>query len=77
MDIKIRSGQKLSGTINPSGSKNSAVAILPATIMFDEPVLLKNIPDITDVVRLVEILKKLGGKIEWNKEKKEMFLISF
>jgi len=69
MDIKVYGGQKLSGEIYPSGSKNAAVAIIPATLLFDKPLTLSNIPDISDVSRLVKILQKLGSKIEWNKEK--------
>ncbi len=74
MDIKVKGGQVLSGEIYPSGSKNSAVALIPATLLFDEPVSLKNIPDITDVHRLVKILEKLGSKIKWNKKEKTMIL---
>jgi UDP-N-acetylglucosamine 1-carboxyvinyltransferase len=72
MDIKVKGGQVLSGEIIPSGSKNSAVAILPATLMFDKPLVLKNIPDITDVVKLISIMQKMGSKIDWNRQKKEM-----
>lgn len=69
MDIKVEGGQVISGEITPSGSKNSAVAIIPATILFDKPVTLANIPDIKDVERLVNIMQKLGSKISWDKEK--------
>ncbi len=72
MNIRISGGQKLSGVINPSGSKNSAVALLPSTILFKSPVTLHNVPDITDVEKLVSILRKLGSAIEWNKEKRTM-----
>lgn len=72
MDIKIQGGQKLSGSINPSGGKNSAVSIIPSTILFKEPVTLQNIPDITDVEKLVNILKRLGGVVDWNKEERSM-----
>lgn len=68
MDILVSGGQKLNGEIQPSGSKNSAVAILPATLLFSKPVTLRNIPEITDVERLINILKKLGSKISWNKK---------
>lgn len=74
MNIKIESGQKLTGTINPSGSKNSAVAIIPSTIMFDSPVTIRNVPDIIDVNKLVNILQKLGSKILWNREKRIMVI---
>ncbi|KKQ52565.1 hypothetical protein A2865_01700 [Candidatus Woesebacteria bacterium RIFCSPHIGHO2_01_FULL_39_17] len=74
MNIKVRGGQVLSGEIYPSGSKNSAVHILPATLLFEEKVTLQNIPDISDVDKLVHILKKLGGKIAWDKVRKTMIL---
>ena len=67
MDIIVKGKQRLSGEICPSGSKNSAVALIPATILFDKPVVLENIPNITDVKRLILILEKLGSKINWNK----------
>lgn len=70
MNIKVRGKQVLSGEIYPSGSKNSAVAIICATILFDEVVFLENIPDITDVERLLKILQKMGSLVSWNKEGK-------
>lgn len=60
--------------IDPSGSKNSAVAIIPSTILFKARVTLRNVPDITDVSKLVRILEKLGSTIEWDKEKRTMFV---
>lgn len=74
MNIKVKGGRKVSGVITPSGSKNSAVAVIPATVVFDKPVILKNIPDIKDVDRLIKILTKLGSKIEWNKDKKTLLI---
>jgi UDP-N-acetylglucosamine 1-carboxyvinyltransferase len=74
MNIKIRGGQVLSGEIFPSGSKNSAVHILPATILFEGKVTLKNIPDVSDVKKLIQILKKLGSIIDWDKEKETLVL---
>ncbi len=67
MNIKITGGTPLSGTITPSGSKNSAVAMIPASILFQK-LTLKNIPDITDVNRLIKILEKMGSKIVWDKQ---------
>ncbi len=66
MNIKVKGEQTLSGEIYPSGSKNSAVHLIPASLLFTEPVTFENIPDITDVSRLVAILEKLGSKIDWN-----------
>lgn len=68
MDIKVKGGQVLSGEIDPSGYKNSAVCFLPATLLFDEVVTLRNIPEISDVERIVKILIKLGSKIDWDRE---------
>lgn len=68
MNIRVKGGQILSGEITPSGSKNSAVCLIPASILFDKPVILENIPDIADVDRLVKIMTKLGSDIDWNKE---------
>ena len=70
MNIKVKGGQVLSGEIYPSGSKNSAVALLPATILFDKKVILENVPDISDVDRIIRILGKLGSKILWDRKKK-------
>lgn len=70
MDIKVKGGQVLSGEIWPSGSKNSAVALIPASLMMDKPFTIENVPDILDIHRLVKIIKKLGGKIDWDKSTK-------
>src|SRR3989344_3655966 len=74
MNIKVKGGQILSGEITPSGSKNSAVALIPASILFDKEILLENIPDITDVQKLTDILMKLGSKITWNKDDRSMLI---
>ena len=66
MNIKVKGEQTLSGEIYPSGSKNSAVHLIPTSLLFTEPVTFENIPNITDVSRLVAILEKLGSKVDWN-----------
>lgn len=72
MNITVQGQQRLSGEITPSGSKNAVVALIPATLLFDKPITLHNVPEITDVVRLVKILEKLGSKIVWDKSAKQM-----
>ena len=59
----IKGGNKLSGSITINGAKNSAVALLPAAILSDETVIIKNIPQITDIEVLEEIILLLNGKI--------------
>lgn len=62
--ISIYGGNILSGTINISGAKNSAVALIPASILSDDVVTIDNIPNISDIDALDEILKFLGAKVE-------------
>lgn len=64
--IRINGGKPLTGTINISGAKNSAVALIPAAIMADSPVTLEGVPDIQDVHSLIEILEIMGAKVEFN-----------
>lgn len=61
--IRVEGGQILSGEIKVSGAKNSAVALVPASILCDEPVTIDNIPNISDIDALKEILNHLGAKI--------------
>ncbi len=61
--IKIDGGHELSGTITISGAKNSVVALIPAAILCDETVTISNVPNITDVDDLENILVHLNAKI--------------
>lgn len=61
--IMIQGGNKLSGTIRISGAKNSAVALIPASILSDDVVKIDNIPNISDIGALNEILEYLGAKV--------------
>lgn len=70
--IRIEGGHKLTGTITVSGAKNSAVALIPASILCDETVTINNIPDITDVDDLERILTHLNAKIDREKGKVEI-----
>ncbi len=64
MEKFIVKGRKtLSGKVRISGSKNSAVALLPAAVMTSEMVTLENLPDITDVRTMINILENLGVSI--------------
>lgn len=66
--IKITGGNKLTGTLRISGAKNSAVALIPAAILCDEEIIIDNVPDISDIERLREILDFLNVKISRGKE---------
>ena len=58
--IKINGGNTLSGTISIGGAKNSIVALIPGAILTDEEVTISNVPDISDVKALENILKYLN-----------------
>ncbi|MCE5343780.1 MAG: UDP-N-acetylglucosamine 1-carboxyvinyltransferase [Eubacteriales bacterium] len=61
----ITGGKPLMGEISVSGGKNTAVAVIPATLLTDEPSTIENLPDIDDVQALIEILQYLGAKTEY------------
>ena len=61
----ITGGKPLMGEITVSGGKNTAVAVIPATLLSDEPSTIENLPDIEDVHALIEILQLLGAKTEY------------
>ena len=60
----IEGGYPLKGKITPNGHKNAALPILAATILTDEEVILRNVPNIEDVNIMIKILGELGKKIE-------------
>src|SRR3954469_3844373 len=66
-DLIIHGGKPLSGTITPSGNKNSVLPILCATLLTDAPVTLRNVPNITDVEKLVNFFSEQGSKVAWNR----------
>ena len=63
----VNGGKPLSGVIVPSGNKNAALPILCATLLTDEPVTLHNIPNITDIQKLVGFFQALGSCIDWDR----------
>ena len=64
--FEIRGGKQLHGEITPQGAKNEALQILCAVLLTDEEVRIKNIPDIQDVNRLIEILGDFAVKVTKN-----------
>lgn len=67
-NLIVRGGRPLHGEITPAGNKNSALPILCATLLTNEPVTIHNFPELTDVSKLIELMQSLGSKIEWDKE---------
>ena len=62
--LKIKGGNRLTGEIYISGAKNAALGIIAGVVLSDEPCLLENIPDISDMRDMFMILKDMGAVIE-------------
>ncbi len=59
----INGGKALRGEVKISGAKNAAVAILPAVMLADSPCIIENLPDISDVAAILDVMKCLGAQI--------------
>lgn len=60
----INGGVPLHGEVVISGAKNAAVAIVAATILCDEPCVLENVPEISDISICIQILKEMGARVK-------------
>ena len=62
--FEVKGGKKLSGEIIPQGAKNEALQVISAVLLTAEKVTISNIPDITDVNLLIELLAEMNVKVE-------------
>ncbi|HWB58694.1 MAG TPA: UDP-N-acetylglucosamine 1-carboxyvinyltransferase [Chthoniobacteraceae bacterium] len=62
--ILVHGGHQLSGSVKISGSKNSALPILAATLLTKEQCVIKNVPDLSDIHYMLQILSHLGAEVE-------------
>jgi UDP-N-acetylglucosamine 1-carboxyvinyltransferase len=69
--FKVEGSIKLSGSITPQGAKNEALQVLCAVLLTKEEVIIENVPEIIDVLRLIDLLKYIG--VEVNKLAKNKF----
>ena len=60
----IEGGYSLKGELEPQGAKNEALQILCATLLTDQNVRIENVPEISDVLKLIEILENMGVEVE-------------
>ncbi|AOZ89006.1 UDP-N-acetylglucosamine 1-carboxyvinyltransferase [Bacillus xiamenensis] len=65
--LNIAGGDPLRGTVHISGAKNSAVALIPATILANSPVTIEGLPHISDIDTLRDLLEEIGGKVTFEK----------
>lgn len=63
--LRIIGGTPLHGEITVSGAKNAALPILCAVLLTEEPVILRNVPNLNDVKTTIRVLEQLGVKVEW------------
>ncbi len=71
--FKIEGGHQLKGELQPQGAKNEALQIICATLLTAEDVTIQNIPEISDVLKLIDILKGLGVEIKRSLKGKYIF----
>ncbi len=62
--IVVRGGRPLVGDVETAGSKNAALPILLASLLTDEPCVLRNLPDVVDVRTTLRLLQELGASVE-------------
>jgi len=66
--FQISGGRQLTGTVVPRGNKNEALPAITAAILSSEPVILRRVPRIADVISMVELIRAIGAEIEWTDE---------
>jgi len=62
--FEIHGGHRLEGSLHPQGAKNEALQVICATLLSDEKITLSNVPEIKDILNLIELLKHMGVKVE-------------
>ena len=67
---------KIKGKVSVEPSKNSSLPILAATLLFDQPVVIKNLPRVKDIDTMISLLQSLGSKIIFSKNKRSVRIIN-
>lgn len=70
----IKGGARLHGEIEVEASKNSILPIISASLLTDKEVIINNVPEISDLFKMVEILKSIGGKVDYLKKDKVLII---
>lgn len=72
--LSIRGGNPIYGSVDISGAKNAILGLMAASLLTDEPVILQNVPYISDVLEMGHILKELGVDVRYSPNQKILFL---
>jgi len=67
--FSIEGPSRIRGEVKISGSKNSSLPILAATLLFNQPVVVKNLPKVKDINTMISLLRSLGSKIILSKDR--------
>ena len=71
----IKGPCRVKGKVLVSGSKNASLPILAATLLFDQPVIIKNLPRVRDINTMLNLLRSLGSRIIQSKIKRQQKLL--
>ena len=71
----IKGPCRIKGTVNISGSKNAALPILAASLLFDKPVTINNLPIVKDIKTMLALIQSLGSKIYLSKNKRSVRIV--
>ena len=71
--FSIKGGVKLKGEVIPQGAKNEALQVICACLLTDKEIIIDNIPEIIDVLKLIDLLKSLGVKVKKIEKNKYSF----
>ena len=74
--LEVLGAKRLKGHVDISGSKNASLPILAATLLFDKPVIIKNLPIVRDINTMLNLLKSLGSKVILSKDRKTAKIIN-
>ena len=61
--IRVRGGRALHGAIPIAGAKNACLALMPATLLSEEPLTLTNAPRLSDIKTMTQLLQSLGAEV--------------
>ena len=74
--LEVFGGKKLKGKIELSGSKNSSLPILAATILSEEKIYLSNLPRVKDIETMINLLKSIGSEIKIYNNRKSLSIVN-
>lgn len=73
-ELAVRGGNPVCGSVDISGAKNAILGLMAAALLTDEPVILHNVPYISDVLEMGQIMQELGVDVRFDPERKILFL---